>query len=154
MNRITFCGGESTGSVADRKIETARQESTGGVAVKGVTAKNESTGGVAARIYHQDPELKLETLNKDTVSFRAKEENKGSKVAGTAAAICFTAAGAIIGLGYAKKLNWVDKISNPKVKDFVNKYGAEPCYNMCSKVKQTATDLYKKTADFFKGKEK
>ena len=76
MNRITFCGGESTGSVADRKIETAKQESTGGVAVKSATAKHESTGGVAARIYHQDPELKMETLDRDTVSFRGKEADE------------------------------------------------------------------------------
>ena len=141
MNRIAFCGGESAGGIADTTT---------------VTSKKETTGGISAKINQQlEPEVKLQTLDRDTVSFKGVDDGKnkkGSSVLGAIAAIGLTAAAAIVTLGYAKKLNWVDKISNPKVKDFVVKYGAEPSYKLCKSVKTHSTEYYNKAKDFFNNK--
>lgn len=139
MNRISFYGTETTGSPADRTIETAKQETTGSVGV---------------RINEQEPEIKLQTLDRDTVSFRANTDRKDDRasIVGTIAGIGFTAAAIVATLGCAKKYNWVDKISNQKVKDFVVKYGTDPCYKACSSVKKFSVDSYNKVVDFIKGK--
>ncbi|MBR6127316.1 hypothetical protein IKQ21_06490 [bacterium] len=139
MNSVSFYGSETAGSPADRTIGTAKQE---------------TTGSVAARIYQQEPEIKLQTLDRDTVSFRANEENKSSAapVIGTIAGIGALAAAIVVGLGCAKKYNWVDKISNEKVKNVVTKYGTDPCYKACQSVKKFSVDSYNKIAGFFKGK--
>ena len=56
---VSFRGGETTGSVADRKIETAKQETTGGVGAR----KNQDS------IFTVDNEPK-----QDTVCFRGAYE--------------------------------------------------------------------------------
>ena len=139
MNRISFYGSETNGSPADRTVETA---------------KNETAGSVGARIYQQEPEIKLQTLEKDTVSFRGINDHKDSttSVLGALAGIGIAAGAVVVTLGCAKKYNWVDKITNEKVKNFVTKYGTDPCYKACQSVKKFSVDSYNKIADFIKGK--
>ena len=139
MNSISFYGSETNGSPADRTAETA---------------KKETIGSVASRIYQQDPEVKLPTLEKDTVSFRGKLDKKdsSSSVLGTIAGIGITAAAVVATLGCAKKYNWIDKLSDGKVKDAITKYGTDPCYKACQYVKKVSVDSYNKVVDFFSSK--
>lgn len=132
MNRITFCGGESTGSVADRTINSA---------------KNESTGSVGVRINDKAEDIQLKTLNRDTVSFAGKnynDENKTTSIFETIVAAGFTAAALIAGLGCAKKYNCTNKITNQNVKNFIEKYGTDPCYKLCCNIKAYSLKYYNK----------
>ena len=139
MNRISFYGSETNGSPADRTVETAKQE---------------TAGSVGARIYQQEPDVKLQTLEKDTVSFRGNSDHKDSStsVLGALATIGIVAGTLVATLGCAKKYNWVDKITNQKVKDVVTKYGTDPCYKACRSIKKFSVDSYNKVADIIKGK--
>lgn len=139
MYRVTFCGGESTGGVADRKIETAKQESTGGVGI---------------RTNNQTPEITMKSLDRDTVSFKSayQSKNSDSSLFAVIAGVGFTAAAIIAGLGCAKKYNLVNKIPNQEVKNFVVKYGAEPCYKICANTKSFTKEMYTKTVNYFNGK--
>lgn len=136
MNSISFYGGESCGSIGS-KINTSKQECAGSVGVR-----------------EQEPEIKLQTLDKDTVCFRGQDENstkKKSSVFGTL--LCTGAAAAIIigGLGYAHKNKIADKIKNKTIKKYFNVV-AEPCYKACAKTKGYAIKGYDKVKGFFSGK--
>ena len=132
VTSISFRGGESTGSVADRRIETAKQETTGGV---GARRDNDS-------IFTVDNELK-----QDTVCFRGSEEHKTSttaKVIGT-----IGAAAAVFGLlAFAHKYNWASKVSDGKFKEYSDKV-TEPCHKAAKWIK---TNSYDKIVAFFKNK--
>ena len=144
MNRVTlYDGGETTGSVADRRIYSS--------------AKKETTGSVGVR-----PAQTTETVNVDktpecdTVCFRGREsENKrGVSFAGYLIATLGAAACIIGGLGCAHKYNALGKLSDGKVKDLLLK--SEPalktCYEWCAKSKGYAKQGYDKVASFFKKK--
>lgn len=134
---IAFRGGESTGGVADRKIETAKQESTGSVGAR----KNQES------IFTVDNELK-----QDTVCFRAnpyQEQEKETSVLGLFAKIV---GGTIVlgGLaGLAHKYDLVGKISNEKAQKFFRHTDAvtKPCHDACSWVKK---NCYDKIINMFK----
>ena len=136
MTTITFRGGESTGGVADRRIETAKQESTGSV---GARKQQES-------IFTVDNELK-----QDTVCFRANQQVSEKKtsalgvIAGTAAVVAAT-----VGLlGLAHKYDVVGKyIKNEKAQNFFRHTDVitEPCHKACTWVKQ---NCYDKVIKFF-----
>jgi len=132
-----YGGGESTGGVADRTIETAKKESTGGVGVR----KNQES------IFTVDNDLK-----QDTVSFRAYEEPE--KKTSTLGIVLGTAAGiaTVVGLaGLAHKYDWVGKISNEKAQKFFRHTDTvtEPCHKACTWVKQ---NCYDKVVKFFSSK--
>lgn len=140
MNTIAFRGGETTGGVADRTIETSKKETTGGIGAR----RNQDS------IFTVDNELQ-----QDTVSFRAsqpEEENRSSilrPVLTTAAVITFLGGA----LGLAHKYDAVGKLFKNKEKtlkffrhmDTVTK----PCYDACAWVKK---NCYNKVVDFIKGK--
>lgn len=133
VTSVSFRGGETTGSVADRRIETAKQETTGGV---GARTNQDS-------IFTVDNELK-----QDTVCFRGGEEgNKTStttKVVGT-----LIGAAAIFGLlAFAHKYNWASKISDGKFKEYSDKI-TEPCHKAAKWVKNNS---YDKIVTYFKNK--
>lgn len=137
MNRISLYGNgnETAGSVADRQS---------------VTAKLETAGGVGARIYQQEPEPEVKmppALDKDTVSFRGKDDSeKGTSALGVLGALAFSAAAVIGGLACVKKYGVIDKLKEGKVKDFLIKYGnpaAETCHKWCAFLKEKAVNLFK-----------
>lgn len=136
MTTISFRGGgETTGGVADRKIESAKQETTGGV---GARKANES-------IFTVDNDLK-----QDTVCFRANAQEPQKKTSALGVAL-WTAAGiaAVVGLaGLAHKYDWVGKISNEKAQKFFRHTDTvtEPCHKACTWVKQ---NCYDKVVKFF-----
>ena len=124
VTSITFRGGETTGGVADRKPESARQETTGGVG-----ARNNQDS-----VFTVDNELK-----QDTVCFRGSGDEKKTstttKVVGT-----LIGAAAIFGLlGLAHKYNWVSKISDGKFKEYSDKV-TEPCHKACKWIKNNSYD--------------
>ena len=126
---VSFRGGEATGSVADRKIESAKQETTGGV---GARASQDS-------IFTVDNELK-----QDTVCFRGAEKSEEKKTSfakvlfGTALTV------AVVGglLGLAKKYDVVSKIKHEKTKDILRYTDVvtEPCYKACKWIKNNSYD--------------
>ena len=135
MTTITFRGGESTGGVADRRIETAKQETTGGV---GVRKAQES-------IFTVDNDLK-----QDTVCFRANQEPEKKTSALSALAWTAVGVGAVVGLlGLAHKYDVVGKyIKNEKAQKFFRHADTvtEPCHKACTWVKQ---NCYDKVIKFF-----
>ena len=137
MTTITFRGGETTGSVADRRIETAKQETTGGV---GARKSQES-------IFTVDNDLK-----QDTVCFRAKTEQKEKhSTVGTILGITALTAAVIGGLGLAHKYDVVGKIKNQKAQDFFRHTDTvtKPCHDACAWVKK---NCYNRVINFFKSK--
>ena len=136
MTTITFRGGETTGGVADRRIETAKQETTGSV---GVRKAQES-------IFTVDNDLK-----QDTVCFRANAQEPQKKTS-VLSALGWTAAGvaAFIGLaGLAHKYYVIGKyVKNEKAQKFLRHTDVvtEPCHKACTWVKQ---NCYDKVIKFF-----
>lgn len=134
MTTITFRGNESTGSVADRKIDTACNESTGSV---GVRTKQGSIFSV-----DNEPE-------RDVVSFRGRNNEQNKTLT---AALMLGSAAALFGMmGLAHKYDWVSKIKNDKVKEFFRHTDVvtKPCHEACAWLKHNTYDPIVK---FFKGK--
>ena len=132
LSSVSFYGGETTGSVADRKIETAKQETTGGVGVR----KNSSSIFVT------------EEPKEDTVCFKGKEKKNTSALTYLLGGAALTAL--LVGaLGLMHKYDTLGKIKNEKVKKFFKHTDAitEPCYKACSWVK---TNCYDKVVKLFK----
>ncbi len=138
MNSVSFYGGETCGVPAERRIETAKQE---------------TAGSVGYRKFQAEPEIKLDTLDKDTVNFRGREDNdkKEGSVLGTLFGIGATAAIVIGGLGLAHKYNVLDKLNSPKIKEYGLKV-TEPCYKWCASVTKFCKDNYQKVVDKFSKK--
>ncbi len=127
-------GGETTGSVADRKIESAKKETTGGV---GVRRNNES-------IFITDDKLR-----QDTVCFRGQDSSqKGPSTLGILLGTVSGIALAVGLMGLAHKKDWVGKINNEKVQKFFRHTDVvtEPCHKACSWVKK---NCYDKVINFF-----
>ena len=138
ISNVSFRANETTGGVADRTVETAKQETTGGVAVR----KNNDSIFV-------DNELK-----QDTVSFRAaapqQEQNKSSAFK-TLVYLAGAALGIVGACGLAHKYNLVGKISNEKARKFFQHTDTvtEPCHKACAWVKKTC---YDPVINFFRSK--
>ena len=131
---VTFRGGETAGSVADRKIETAKQETTGSV---GARVSKDS-------IFTVDNEPK-----QDTVCFRGSENGEAKKGPSTTTVVLGTlaAVAATVGLlGLAHKNGWTNKLGDGKIKEYAEK-AAEPCYKACKWVKNNS---YDKIVAYFK----
>ena len=134
ISNVSFRANETTGGVADRTVETAKQETTGGVGVR----KNDSI--------FVDNELK-----QDTVCFRGSEYNqqKNSSPLKNLLLLAGGAAAIVGGLGLAHKYNVVDKLfKEGKTKDFFKHTDAvtEPCHKACAWIKRNS---YDKIVKFF-----
>ena len=103
---VTFRGGETAGSIAEKQ--------------QYLSAKQETSGSVAKRIYEKEPEVKLQTLERDTVCFRGKEDEgkKKHSVLKTIAGLGITAAAIVALLGFSKKFNAPDPIKLIKFSKF------------------------------------
>lgn len=138
ISGVSFRGGETVGSVSDRKPETSKQETTGGV---GVRKNNDS-------IFAVDNEPK-----QDTVCFRGYEDKqKKNSVGGVVFGTLVTAAAVVGLLGLAHKYDVVNKyIKNPKAKDILGKADVvtEPCHRVCKWVKNNS---YDKVVKYFSSK--
>ena len=138
MTTVSFYGsGETTGGVADRRIETT-------------TAKQETTGGVGVRKNQESIFTVDNDLQQDTVCFRGKEDgSKKSSVAGTLLWATAITAGIIGLMGLSHKYDWVGKIKNEKAQKFFRHTDAvtEPCHKACAWLKQNS---YDKIVKFFK----
>ena len=129
VSSITFCGGgETAGSVSDRQIETAKQETTGGVGAR----KNQDS------VFIADNDLK-----QDTVCFRGQDNNRKKSSTGWFAATIVADAAILVGLlGLAHKYDVVSKIKHDKVKEFFRHTDAvtKPCHEACSWVRKNCYD--------------
>ena len=125
---ISFRANESTGGVADKSTETAKNETTGGVGVR-----KSNYGSIFAA--DNEPEG-------DTVSFRARPEEK--KTSATGVILGLTAATALLigGLGLAHKYDVVSYIKNKKAYDFFRHTDAvtKPCRDICAWAKRNSYD--------------
>ena len=136
---VTFRGGETAGSVSDRRTETAKQE---------------TTGGVGAR-KRQDSIFLTDEPKCDSVCFRGQEyENSKKKPAsGLFVATVLADTAILVGLlGLAKKYDVVNKyIKNPKVKNVLKNADkvTEHCYDACKWIKNNS---YDKIVEFMKSK--
>ena len=138
ISNVSFRANETTGGVADRTVETAKQETTGGV---GVRKNNDSI--------FVDNELK-----QDTVCFKAaasQPEQKKSSPLKTFILFLGGAAAIVGGLGLAHKYNVVGKIGNEKARKFFQHTDTvtEPCHKACAWVK---TNCWDKVVKFFSSK--
>lgn len=136
MNRISFYGNgsESCGSIGT-KIETTRQECAGSVGIR-----------------EQEPEIKLQTLDKDTVCFRGQEDTapQTHKSSFWKKVLYFAGACAIVVGGLGSAYKWKTKgSSNKYVTEYFNKYAAEPCYNFCAGAKDYAVKGYNSVKNWF-----
>ena len=137
---VTFRGGETAGSVSDRQIETAKQETTGGV---GARKRQDS-------IFLTD-EPKCDTVCFKSQGYSENEPKKGVSTVGILLGLVGTTALAVGLLGLTHKNNWLNNIKNPKVKDVLKNADkvTEPCYNFCKWIKNHS---YDKIVEFVKSK--
>lgn len=126
----------------------------GNISDKNKVTKGESTGSIGykyAAFNEEIPDINR-TLDNDTVSFRGYnrygEYEKGVSTASMVFGTAAVAALAIVGLGYAQKYGAISKINNKNVKNVLNKI-AEPCYKICSKIKNLSLDCYSKVKSVF-----
>lgn len=91
MNSISFCGGETSGSVGKRNLDVVRKNN-----------------------------IQIQTPQADTVNFRGRDDDESS-AGSTIVTLLGAAALIIGGLGYAHKAGLVGKIKNAKVQDFAEK---------------------------------
>ena len=116
---VNFYGLDSAGSIAKRNNRGG--ETAGSVSKRNVLY--ETTGSVGI--------CPTSTDNKDTVNFKAKNNNsEGSSF--MTKVLFFAGATALIigGLGYAHKSGWINKLGDGKIKNWSNKI-AEPCHKWC-----------------------
>ena len=105
----------------------------------------ESTGSIA----HRNQPTQCPTCG-NGVNFKGhnqvyEEKNKTSKVGLIAGLVTLTAA-TIIGLGYAKKTDCINKLKDGKMKDFLKKLepATEKCYDWCKATKTKGIELWDK----------
>ena len=113
MNRISFHGSESSGSVAIRDFNKC------------------------SAVRQAQPTTEPIT---DSVSFKGREEKKSSTL--TKGLALVAAAGlAFVGLAYTHKADLVSKLSDGKFKDFMRKSDkiTKPCHDLCHKIKSFFT---------------
>lgn len=124
ISSVNFRGSETTGSVADRRIESAKQETTGGVGVR----KNQDS------IFTVDNEPK-----QDTVCFRGYGEKEKTSTTTKVFATLFGVAGVLGLLGLAQKYNWAGEVSNGKFKKYSDVV-TKPCFKVCKWLKNNSYD--------------
>lgn len=136
ISSVNFRGSETTGSVADRRIESAKQETTGGVGAR----KNQDS------IFTVDNEPK-----QDTVCFRGTEYGEHQKKSSAGPLFLGTlalTAGTIGLLGLAHRNGWINNIGNENIKKYIDMV-AEPCHDACKWLKNNS---YDKVVEFFNKK--
>lgn len=91
MNNVSFCGGETAGSIGKRNLNPAAADT-----------------------------IKIETPQADTVNFRGRDDKESSAGSFFAKLVVFAAliAG---GLGYAHKSGIIDRIKNQNIRKYVEK---------------------------------
>lgn len=141
MNSISFCGGETAGSVAKLNNDSTTTIIEPKISFRAQGA--ETAGSISKQNIDTTPA-------KDTLTFKGRDEKKSS-VAGTLFGLVLLAGATIFGLGYAHKTNAVSKIKNEKIKDFFKNSNkiTEPCYNACCKTKDFFTKYYDKAKAHF-----
>ena len=135
MNPVSFYG-ETSGSIAYKQALCQRNETTGSVGEKETTVENAA---------------QYQGLDKDTVCFKGSEnyDKKGTSPLAVLAYTGFTAAALVLGLGCAKKYNWIDKLADGKAKDCISKYAVNPAYDACKYVKTHVVNAYNKIKSHF-----
>ncbi|DAB05898.1 TPA: hypothetical protein CPT92_07760 [Candidatus Gastranaerophilales bacterium HUM_13] len=91
MNNVSFCGGETAGSIGKRNINPSRMD-----------------------------RIKIQTPQTDTVNFRGRDDDDSS-AGSTLASIAVLGALIAGGLGYAHKSGFIAKIKNQNIKKYVEK---------------------------------
>ena len=137
---VTFRGGETAGSISNTQVDTAKQETTGGV---GARKKQDS-------IFLTD-EPKCDTVCFKGQEYGEKEPQKGVSAFGVFMGLAGATALAVGLLGLTHKNNWLNNIKNPKIQDLLKNADkvTEPCYNACKWVKNNS---YDKIVEFIKSK--
>lgn len=142
MNNISFCGGETAGSIAklNNDSTTTIIEPKVGFRGKG----SETSGGIAKQSIDKTPE-------EDTVSFKGHKYEEKSSWGGKILGLLLLAGATVFGLGYAHKTNAVNKIKNENIKNFLKNSDkiTEPCYDACCKTKDFFTKYYNKAKSHF-----
>lgn len=116
-------------------------ETAGSVSETNTPLKTETTGSVSTKPqYYNSAANTNKTLNADTVCFRShnyERETSGSETALKVFGVATGAALAIAGLGYAHKVNAVEKLNEGKLKEFLRHTYiiTEPCHKICSNIK-------------------
>ena len=133
---ISFRGVETTGGVADKQLETAKQETAGGIGVK-----------------RYDSIFLAEEPQCDKVCFRGQDYPYETAHKTSATAIALGALGvvgtAVVLFGLAHKYDFLQKyIKNENILKYV-KIITEPCHKMCKWLKVNA---YEKILNFIKSK--
>ena len=126
MNNVSFLGGETAGSLANRKIH-----------------------------YMCEQIPNPQTPPKDVVNFKGKDyEEKSESMASAIFGVIASAALIIGGLGLAHKYDVVGKLKDGKIKDFLRKSDkiTEPCHKLCSKTKEYAIKYYNQIKEWFNKK--
>ena len=133
---VSFYGGETTGGVADRRIDTT-------------TAKQEKTGGVGVRKNQESIFTVDNDLQQDTVCFRGKEDGKKGSATGKIFWGTLITAGLVTLAGLCHKYDWVGKIKNEKAQKFFRHTDTvtEPCHKALAWVKK---NCYDKVVKMFK----
>ena len=120
---VSFRGGETAGGVSNQPLETARQETTGGVGARRM----------------QDSIFLIEEPRCDAVCFRSHENPYERAQRTSAAAIALGTVGVVglaVGLlGLAYKHDAINKyLKDGRIKHFLLEYSkhiTEPCYRVC-----------------------
>ena len=125
---VNFRGGETAGGVSEKQIETAKQE---------------TTGGVGAR-QKQDLIFLSEEPKCDTVCFRGQEyPHKTAQKTSFTSVILGTlgfAGAAVALLGLARKYDILNEyVKNENILKYANKV-TEPCYQACKWIKNNSYD--------------
>lgn len=91
MNNVSFCGGETAGSIGKRNINPSRMD-----------------------------RIKIQTPQTDTVNFRGRDDDDSSACS-TLASIAVLGALIAGGLGYAHKSGFIAKIKNQNIKSMLKR---------------------------------
>jgi hypothetical protein len=132
---INFRGGETTGSVSDRRTDTSRQETAGGVGARRI----------------QNSIFITDEPKCDTVCFRGEEYTYAEpkkKTSTTGIVLGTVAAAAVVAglLGLAHKYNTagkaIEKVESERIKNFLRSTDkiTEPCYKACKWIKNNSYD--------------
>ena len=108
----------------------------------------ETTGSIA---YRNKPTTTCPTCGQ--VSFKGydQEEKKGVSMIGALAGVTTLAALTIVGLGYMKKGDVINKMKDGWMKDTISKLkpATEKCYEWCASAKGKGLEYWGKVKNFF-----
>ena len=174
ISSISFRGGETAGSIS--KLTSSAKEPTGSIVTKG--SGGETAGSISKfGMYQKNTSGVLSFRGGETagsvskkdlpvpetcptcggnVSFRGYdyEEKKGPSAIGVIGTLAGITAAAVIGLAYAHKTDVIGKMSEGKVKTYLEKAKpvTEQCYKWCSSIKTKSVEYWDKFKGMFKGK--